>query len=75
MLADVRAAVEDWLPMRAKVNEITDDLDGVGGMPEDEMRLILGGTAVDVFNFDVDTLNAVAQRIGPAISDIADPVN
>jgi len=44
-----------------------------GGMPEDEMRLILGGTAVDVFNFDVDTLNAVAQRIGPAISDIADP--
>ena len=45
-----------------------------GGMPEDEMRLILGGTAVDVFNFDVDTLNAVAQRIGPAISDIADPV-
>ena len=37
VLADVRAAVEDWQPMRAKVNEIADDVEAVGGMPEDEV--------------------------------------
>jgi len=37
VLADVRAAVEDWQPMRARVNDITGDLDVVGGVPEDEV--------------------------------------
>jgi glutamate dehydrogenase len=37
VLADVRAAVEDWQPMRAKLNEIVEGLDGIGGVPQDEI--------------------------------------
>ena len=45
-----------------------------GSIPEDEIRSIMGGTAAEVFKFDVDKLKSVAQRIGPEIADITDPI-
>ncbi len=45
-----------------------------GGMPEDELRLILGGNAVDLWGFDADQLQAVADRVGPTVDDLATPL-
>ena len=40
------------------------------GVPESELRAMLGGTAAEVFGFDLDVLQPVAQRVGPAMGDI-----
>jgi hypothetical protein len=39
-------------------------------VPEDEMRLLLGGNAVRFFGLDRDMLQRHAERVGPAVSDI-----
>ena len=45
-----------------------------GGLPEDDVRRILGLNAVDLWGFDVDQLQAVADRVGPTVADLAAPL-
>ena len=45
-----------------------------GGMPEPDLRRILGGTACRVFGFDADALQVVADRSGPTVADLATPL-
>ena len=45
-----------------------------GGMPERDLRRILGGNAVDLWGFDADLLQAVADRVGPTVEDLASPL-
>ena len=40
------------------------------GFPEDEVRTILGGNAAKVYNFDVEKLAPLVDRIGPTPSDL-----
>lgn len=44
------------------------------GMPEDEVRRMLGGNAVDLWGFDPGLLQDVADRVGPAVAEVAEPV-
>jgi len=46
-----------------------------GGMPEADLRRILGLNAVRVFGFDGDQLQAVADRVGPTVADLATTVS
>jgi predicted TIM-barrel fold metal-dependent hydrolase len=41
-----------------------------GGIPEDELRQILGGNAVKLFGFDASLLQEVADRVGPTVADL-----
>ena len=41
------------------------------GLPEAELRAMLGGNAVRVYGFDADALARVAARIGPRLEDFA----
>jgi predicted TIM-barrel fold metal-dependent hydrolase len=41
------------------------------GLPEAELRAMLGGNAVRVYGFDADALARVAARIGPPLEDFA----
>ena len=38
--------------------------------PEDEIRSILGAKAAEVYNFDVDKVNQMGERIGPTLGEI-----
>jgi hypothetical protein len=40
-------------------------------MPEDELRAILGGNAVNLWGFDAALLQSVADRVGPTVEDLA----
>jgi predicted TIM-barrel fold metal-dependent hydrolase len=40
------------------------------GVPEDELRLMLGGNAIRFLRLDHDRLTEIAKRIGPTIEDI-----
>jgi len=42
------------------------------GVPEDEMRKVLGENAIDVYGLDRARLAAVAARIGPRMSEVVD---
>ena len=42
-----------------------------GGMPEDEIRRILGLNAARIFGFDTDMLAKVADRVGPTVADLS----
>ena len=42
---------------------------------EDKCRLIFGGTAADVYGFDLAKLVDVASRVGPTVSEIATPLS
>jgi predicted TIM-barrel fold metal-dependent hydrolase len=44
--------------------------DAFAGVPDDELRLMLGENAVRVLGLDRDRLAAVAARIGPTIADV-----
>ncbi len=44
--------------------------DAFSGVDDDELRLMLGENAIRVLGLDRETLSAVAQRIGPTISEI-----
>ena len=46
-----------------------------GGMPEADLRPILGGNAVRVFGFDGAQLQAVADRVGPTVADLSTTVS
>jgi predicted TIM-barrel fold metal-dependent hydrolase len=43
-------------------------------VPEAECRMMLGETAALVYGFDLSLLRTVADRIGPAVSDVASPL-
>ena len=42
-----------------------------GGLPEEDLRRILGLNAVELFGFDLAQLEEVATRVGPTVSDLA----
>src|SRR6185295_10371158 len=44
--------------------------DAFAGVPEDELRLMLGENAIDFFGFDRGPLEAIAERIGPRVADV-----
>jgi predicted TIM-barrel fold metal-dependent hydrolase len=46
-----------------------------GGMPEADLRRLLGLTAARVYGFDISQLQAVADRVGPTVADLADTVS
>jgi predicted TIM-barrel fold metal-dependent hydrolase len=46
----------------------------LGGLPEPDIRSILGGNAVELWGFDADQLQAVADRVGPTVADLAEPL-
>ena len=39
-------------------------------LPDDELRKMLGGTAAEVYGFDVDALAPIVERIGPRRADL-----
>jgi len=45
-----------------------------GGLPEEDVRRILGSNAVDLWGFDGDALQAAADRVGPTVEDLATPI-
>lgn len=45
-----------------------------GGLPEDHVRAMLGGNAAALYGFDGTLLQAVADRVGPTVADLAAPV-
>ena len=45
-----------------------------GGLPEDDLRRMLGANAVDLWGFDGDLLQSVADRVGPTVADLAEPL-
>jgi predicted TIM-barrel fold metal-dependent hydrolase len=45
-----------------------------GGLPEPDIRRILGATAVKLWGFDAAQLQEVADRVGPTVSDLATPL-
>ena len=44
--------------------------DAFAGVPDDELRLMLGENAIRALGLDRATLAAVAERIGPTIDDV-----
>ena len=44
------------------------------GVPADEVRLMVGGTAAAVYSFDLDALQSVAEAIGPTVDEVATPL-
>ena len=46
-----------------------------GGLPEADLRRILGGNACRVFGFDEAQLQAVADRVGPTVADLSAPIS
>jgi hypothetical protein len=42
----------------------------LSGLPDEEIRLITSGTAVDVYGFDPGALQPVADRVGPTLEEI-----
>jgi predicted TIM-barrel fold metal-dependent hydrolase len=46
-----------------------------GGMPEEDVRRMLGLNAGRVYGFDVAQLQAVADRVGPTVADLAATVS
>ena len=51
------------------------DVERAHGLPEPEVRRMLGGNAVDVFGFDGEALQDVADRVGPTVADLSEPVS
>lgn len=45
-----------------------------GGLPEEDLRRILGQNAIDLWGFDAEQLQAVADRVGPTVEDLATPI-
>jgi predicted TIM-barrel fold metal-dependent hydrolase len=43
------------------------------GLPEDDVRAILGANAVGLWGFDGGQLQAVADRTGPTVAEVAEP--
>jgi hypothetical protein len=46
--------------------------DAFAGVPEDELRLMLGENAIRFFGLDRAPLEAIADRIGPTVAELTD---
>jgi predicted TIM-barrel fold metal-dependent hydrolase len=46
-----------------------------GGLPEPAVRAMLGGTAMQLWDFDRAALAAAADRVGPTVADLASPLD
>jgi hypothetical protein len=46
----------------------------LGGIPDRELRAILGENAARCFGFDLTQLRGVAERVGPTVADLAQPL-
>ena len=46
----------------------------LGGLPEHELRAILGGNAARCFGFDLVALQRHADRVGPTVENLATPL-
>ena len=46
-----------------------------GGMPEPDLRRVLGQNAIDLWGFDAALLQEAADRVGPTVDDLAQPVS
>jgi len=44
----------------------------LGGIPEHEQRLILGGNAARLYGFDLTELSPIAQRVGIPVADLVE---
>jgi hypothetical protein len=44
--------------------------DAFAGVPEDELRLMLGENAIRVLGLDRERLAAIAARVGPTVADV-----
>ncbi len=44
--------------------------DAFAGVPEDELRLMLGENAIRVLGLDRERLAAIAERVGPTVADV-----
>jgi hypothetical protein len=40
------------------------------GVPDDEVRAMIGGNAVEAYGLDVNVLQPVVDRIGPRVSQV-----
>ncbi len=47
----------------------------LGGLPEEDIRRILGLNAIDLWGFDLASLQAVADRVGPTVEDLSEPIS
>ena len=48
---------------------------GVFGVPEDEVRLMIGQNAAAVYGFDWDLLESLADQHGPTVEEVARPLD
>jgi len=46
----------------------------LGGLPEEDIRAILGGNAARIFGFDLDLLQPIADRVGPTVEELSTPL-
>jgi predicted TIM-barrel fold metal-dependent hydrolase len=46
----------------------------IGGIPADEARMILGENAARLYGFDMQSLSALAARVGPSEAELAERV-
>jgi predicted TIM-barrel fold metal-dependent hydrolase len=46
----------------------------LGGLPERDIRRILGGNAIDLWGLDETLLQSVADRTGPSVEDLSSPI-
>ncbi len=44
------------------------------GVPETRMRQFLAGTAAELYRFDLDALAPLAERIGPTVAELDEPL-
>src|SRR5262249_16238551 len=44
------------------------------GVPEDEVRRMLSLNAADCYGFDLEQLRLIADRVGPTVAEVAEPL-
>jgi predicted TIM-barrel fold metal-dependent hydrolase len=44
------------------------------GVPRDEVAMMLGGNAAELYGFDLDALRPIAARVGPRVVDVDTPI-
>ena len=44
------------------------------GVPKDELTAMLGGNAARVYGFDLPALDAIAAKVGPTVTELAEPL-